>query len=113
MNKRVILIGILVSLININIPAFAEKSALHELHPNILSKKNPSCKHIEICGELVKMDCNSALDGPIYYFNNTHGKILMICGGTCMTPNSSDPLACKECPLQVWQQCKTSNKTPQ
>ncbi|WP_033082204.1 hypothetical protein [Colwellia psychrerythraea] len=106
MRKLVRVIGILIFLASINVPVYAEKNALDELHPNILSKKNSSCKYIEICGELVKMDCNSALDGLIYYFNNTYGKILMICGGTCMRPTPDEPLSCRECPLQVWQQCK-------
>ncbi len=89
---------------------YADDDVLFKLHSNILAKKSPSCKYIEVCGELVKMDCNSALDGPIYYFNNIDGEILMICGGACMIPNPDEPLSCKECPLQAWQQCKIKKK---
>ena len=101
MRKLVRVIGVLMFLVNINLPVYDDNNSFNELHPNILSKKNPSCKYVEVCCELVKMDCNSALDGPIYYFDNTHGKILMICGGTCIRLNKDEPLSCKEFPLQV------------
>jgi len=104
----IILVGIL--LLAFTHALYADESASFKLHPNILAKKNSSCKNIEVCGELVKMDCNSALDGPLYYFNNTRGKLLMVCGGACMRPNPDEPLSCKECPMRVWHQCKTKVK---
>jgi len=111
MSKQAMIAGVLLFFININMPVFAEKNYLNKLHPNILAIKSPSCKYIETCGELVKMDCNSALDGPIYYFDNTQGNILMICGGACMRPNPDEPLSCNECPLQSWLQCKNDKLT--
>jgi hypothetical protein len=110
MIKRITFRGVLIGFIIISIPVYANKNSLNDLHPNILAKKNSSCKYIEICGKLVKMDCNSALDGPVYYFNNKHGEILMICGGACMIPKPGEPLSCKECPLQAWQPCKMNRQ---
>ncbi len=91
----------------------AENSA-SPLHPTIQKRiKSQSCNKIERCGDMVSVDCNSALDGPLTYYDNTNGKILMRCGGVCMHPPGfeNDPLACKQCPLKAWTQCKNSQKS--
>ena len=57
--------------------------------------------HIErTCGELVGVDCDSAIDGPYYYVNSKSNAIVGYCGGYCMGGD------CTNCPPKEWT-CKT------
>jgi hypothetical protein len=55
------------------------------------------------CGDVVAIDCQSNVDGPINYYNNLTGETIMLCGGACLAPNPNDPIACKSCPPDKWK----------
>lgn len=81
-----------------------------DLHPAIAEKYNnrqfQTCSPPKKCGDIVMVDCNSSTDGPLTYYNNTNGEVLMYCGGVClMAQKDTDPKKCQACPPPEWT-CK-------
>jgi hypothetical protein len=61
------------------------------------------CHAPVICGEIVEVDCDSALDGPTYYFNKYTGERVSTCGGACWNPQGEQIGVCKTlCPPAEW-----------
>lgn len=60
------------------------------------------CKAPQACNGAVRVNCGMEVDGPQNYYRESDGQLLMKCGGACMAPAQSDPLACKACPPSQW-----------
>ncbi len=74
-----------------------------------ISKKYAACHTPEICGGIVKIDCDADLDGELVYINNENGQILMYCGGACEPGNrNSFGKECSRCPPKEWK-CQVEN----
>ena len=66
-------------------------------------EKYPNCDEPKFCNELVKVNCNSEADGPLYYLNKTNGNQISICGGACWHPQNEQVEVCKTlCPPKEW-----------
>jgi hypothetical protein len=52
------------------------------------------CEEVAACGDLVYVDCNSAVDGPAFYFNRVSSQLISKCGG--WTPRD------EACPPPAW-----------
>lgn len=65
-----------------------------------------NCSAPNWCGELVELRCLKTGDGPIYYYNNDTGKLLMTCGRACINPDPYDVRDCKACPYPQWVECR-------
>jgi len=64
------------------------------------------CSKPLYCGQIGKVDCNSAADGPLYYFWKESGEIISTCGGACMVFPSDPAHSCRtQCPPPQWS-CK-------
>ncbi len=64
------------------------------------------CSKPVYCGDLGKIDCNSAADGPLYYFRKEDGVIVSTCGGACMVFSDDPEHPCRTmCPPPEWT-CK-------
>lgn len=61
------------------------------------------CTEKRTCGDLVELDCNSAVDGPLYYIDMAKQKIIEKCGGWCHAPQELVEPYCKECPPKIWK----------
>jgi hypothetical protein len=59
-----------------------------------------ACSKPLYCGDIGYADCNSAADGPAYYFDRKTGKIIATCGGACMY--DADGRCKRECPPKGW-----------
>ena len=68
-----------------------------------LQNLQPPCRIERTCGNLVGVDCASAVDGPYYYVDKNSEKIVEYCGGVCMgshgKPNGK---YCRNCPPKSW-----------
>ncbi len=82
----------------------AQEIPLNELHFNILPiYSGPlTCDMPRKCGDIVMVDCMSAVDGPQNYYNNVTGEVVMYCGGACLGGDLSDPMRCQACPPPEW-----------
>ncbi|RRQ20585.1 V-type proton ATPase subunit G [Thiohalobacter thiocyanaticus] len=58
------------------------------------------------CDRLVELQCLNTGDGPIYYYNNDNGRLLMTCGRACLDPDPYDERDCKKCPYTPWVDCQ-------
>lgn len=58
------------------------------------------------CDHLVELQCLKTGDGPIYYYNNDNGRLLMTCGRACLDPDPYDERDCKKCPYTPWVDCQ-------
>jgi hypothetical protein len=65
-----------------------------------VKEKWPNCDVDRVCGNLVYLDCGSAMDGPAYYINGKTFEVLSTCGGVCMNPD--EPC---DCPPAAWKKC--------
>lgn len=54
------------------------------------------CSYERACGELIGVDCQSAVDGPYYYVRRDSLEVVSRCGGYCR----GNP--CTECPPKGW-----------
>lgn len=78
-----------------------------QLHPGIARiyadpLVGAMCKAPQACNGAVRVNCGMEVDGPQNYYRESDGQLLMKCGGACMAPAQSDPLACKACPPSQW-----------
>ncbi|GIW59814.1 MAG: hypothetical protein KatS3mg087_0880 [Patescibacteria group bacterium] len=80
--------------------------SIRDTEPNVFSPADygPNCSIQNTCNNLVELDCQSAVDGPLYYIDIVENKVLQTCGGACMT-DSDEPGICEECPPSAWQTC--------
>jgi hypothetical protein len=78
-----------------------------DLPPPIKAAASQQGCKVKRCGELIEVSCRPEVDGPVTYFNNSNGAVLMRCGGACDSPaaRSADPVACKSCPPKEWVAC--------
>jgi hypothetical protein len=53
------------------------------------------CAVERLCGAMIGVDCESAVDGPYDYYDEK-GRALAECGGRCMGQ------ACQNCPPRGW-----------
>lgn len=67
-----------------------------------LSALPNGCVVDETCGNLVGVDCGSAVDGPYYYLEKDTSRIVETCGGACMGGPKPDQDVCVECPPREW-----------
>lgn len=89
----------------------ADADAEPELHPLIQSFVNSRygrehCSAPSHCDNLVELQCMKTGDGPIYYYNNDNGRLLMTCGRACLNPDPYDERDCKKCPYTPWVECQ-------
>jgi hypothetical protein len=74
------------------------------LHPNVAELyRNPifgkQCHITQQCGDLIEVNCGAETDGPLNYYNNRTGELLMRCGGSCQAGAVPGmPLSCHACP---------------
>ena len=59
-----------------------------------------SCRLERICGELLGIDCQAAVDGPYYYVKPGSLEKVSTCGGACMGGK------CTNCPPAEWDCAK-------
>jgi hypothetical protein len=84
-----------------------------QLHPSLKpivgpssSHEEPSCSAITYCGPYVELTCHPERDGPVDYYNNTNGELIMHCGGGCMNgPGPPESKMCSVCPPPEWSRC--------
>lgn len=61
------------------------------------------CDDVVVCGDLGKLDCGSAVDGPLYYFNLLNEEIISECGGICFASGPDQQEICETmCPPKEW-----------
>ena len=61
------------------------------------------CSKPTYCGEMGRLDCNSAADGPLYYFDKATKDIISTCGGACMMVDGPNAQMCQtQCPPPEW-----------
>lgn len=44
------------------------------------------CTEVARCNGIVKVDCQSAVDGPLFYFDEASHEVISTCGGACFVP---------------------------
>lgn len=93
-NKKQLIIIILLTIVAIGgvLFYFWDKSNITVLDAK---KYGLNCRVERICGDLVGIDCDSAVDGPYYYVDKKTGNIISKCGGYCM-------VGCTNCPPKEW-----------
>jgi hypothetical protein len=74
----------------------APAKASPELTARIQRDFGERCRYERSCGELVGVDCDSAVDGPYYYVHRETLAVVSTCGGACMSGS------CTNCPPSVW-----------
>lgn len=89
----------------------AQPAVRPELHPLIRSflesrYGQEHCSAPSYCDNLVELQCLNDGDGPIYYYNNDNGRLLMTCGRACLDPDPYDERDCKKCPYTPWVDCQ-------
>lgn len=91
--------------------AGVDTTAEPRLHPLIQSFVDSRygrqhCSAPSHCGNLVELQCLESGDGPIYYYDNDNGRLLMTCGRACLEPDPYDERDCKQCPYMPWVECQ-------
>jgi hypothetical protein len=73
----------------------------------------PRCTAIVYCGRYVELTCHPESDGPVSYYDNTNGTLIVSCSfwaNSC--PNGVDRQGesknCPVCPPPEWRSCTTS-----
>jgi hypothetical protein len=66
-----------------------------ELVARIKERFGDRCRYERACGDLVGVDCDSAVDGPYYYVTRKDLTTVSTCGGTCRR-------GCTDCPPKAW-----------
>lgn len=65
------------------------------------------CDQVTSCGTVTKFSCHPEMDGPVMFFDNASGALIMACGGSCQRgaglPGSK---LCTACPPPEWSNCK-------
>ncbi|WAS92016.1 hypothetical protein [Nannocystis punicea] len=73
----------------------AQTKASPELAARIKEKFGERCRYERACGELIGVDCESAVDGPYHYVRRDSLEIVSQCGGVCRR-------GCTDCPPKAW-----------
>ncbi len=76
-------------------PAPAKTPDDPALAAKITKQFGEHCKLERSCGDLLGVDCQSAVDGPYYYVNRRDLKTVATCGGACRR-------GCTDCPPKAW-----------
>jgi hypothetical protein len=66
-----------------------------ELAEKIRRTFGEKCRYERSCGDMIGVDCESAVDGPYYYVRRDTLAVVSTCGGTCR-------LGCTDCPPKAW-----------
>lgn len=66
-----------------------------ELAERIKQKFGENCRFERACGDLIGIDCDSAVDGPYHYVRRDSLEVVSRCGGACMR-------GCTDCPPKAW-----------
>ncbi len=62
-----------------------------------------ACSPPVVCGDLVKIDCGAAVDGPLHFVKRKTGEEVSLCGGACFHPMGKQVEVCKTlCPPPEW-----------
>jgi len=65
-----------------------------------------SCDEVSSCGAVTRFSCHPEVDGPVMFFDNTTGVLIMACGGSCMRgPGLPGSKLCTACPPPEWNSC--------
>jgi len=67
-----------------------------ELAERIKEKFGENCRFERACGDLIGIDCDSAVDGPYHYVRRDSLEVVSRCGGACMGGG------CTDCPPKEW-----------
>lgn len=86
----------------------AASTRLHPLIRSFVESRygREHCSAPVHCDHLVELQCLKTGDGPIYYYNNDNGRLLMTCGRACLDPDPYDERDCKKCPYTPWVDCQ-------
>jgi hypothetical protein len=72
------------------------------------------CDQVTSCGKVTRISCHPERDGPVVFYDNTTGVLIMACGGHCMMgaglPGSK---RCTACPPAEWQACAAAGTSTQ
>jgi hypothetical protein len=66
-----------------------------ELAEKIRRTFGEKCRYERACGDMIGVDCESAVDGPYHYVRRDTLAVVSTCGGTCR-------LGCTDCPPKAW-----------
>ena len=85
----------------------ASRPELQDLHPDLMrfytqDEDLQHCQSPKYCNGIVVIDCDWPTDGPLNYYNNLTGELVMACGGTCMNPSIKKGKNCAACPPPEW-----------
>lgn len=73
----------------------AQTEVAPELAARIQEKFGERCRYERACGDLIGVDCESAVDGPYHYVRRDSLEVVSRCGGACR-------LGCTDCPPKAW-----------
>jgi hypothetical protein len=73
----------------------AQTEVSPELAARIKEKFGERCRYERACGDLIGVDCESAVDGPYHYVRRDSLEIVSRCGGVCRR-------GCTDCPPEAW-----------
>ena len=59
------------------------------------------CSAPTTCGDLVSVNCGAERDGPLDYYDNRTGELVMACGGACYADKPGGKV-CVQCPPKEW-----------
>ena len=65
----------------------AESAAAADIG-RVIEKRYPGCAAPVYCGDMVRVDCGAAVDGPLYFLDGKSGEEISACGGACWAPES-------------------------
>jgi hypothetical protein len=76
---------------------------ISQLHPLIASTYSSSlpCKQPLYCNGVVRLECHIEVDGPLLYYTQSDGSLLMSCGDNCFDPADRASGTCT-CPPKPW-----------
>lgn len=66
-----------------------------ELAEKIKRTFGERCRYERACGDMIGVDCESAVDGPYHYVRRDTLAVVSTCGGACR-------LGCTDCPPKAW-----------
>jgi len=62
-----------------------------------------NCNLINKCEDIALINCQSEVDGPLFYVNFTTNKLIQCCGGCCDTDEvNKNGTTCMQCPPKEW-----------
>jgi hypothetical protein len=80
----------------------AQPVDISQLHPLIASaySSERSCKQPLYCNGIVRLECQIEVDGPLLFFSQSDGSLVMSCGDNCFDP--ADRSRACTCPPKPW-----------